>query len=87
MRVYVLRGIALKPSNSKGTANPYVVCQLGNKTMGESKDVIKGTLYPPFYKMFEFRQPFPGCVRRARFCGGARSRPAPPVRPSRGGRS
>lgn len=60
VRVYVLRGLALRPSNSKGTADPYVVCELGNKRVGDARDAIKGTLYPPFYKMFEFRQVLPG---------------------------
>ena len=60
MRVYVLKGIGLRPTNSRGLAEPYVIAELGSKRLGDKKDAIKDTLYPPFYKMFEFKPTFPG---------------------------
>jgi hypothetical protein len=60
VRVYVLRALELRPMASDGLANPYLVASLGPKTIGNDSEAIKGTLYPPFYRTFEFKPALPG---------------------------
>ena len=60
VRLYVLRGASLRPTNSAGLADPYIIAELGTRKQGERKDAINGTLYPPFFRMFEFKPQLPG---------------------------
>jgi hypothetical protein len=60
VRVYVLRGLELRPAGGDGLSNPYLVASLGTRTLGGRAEAIKGTLYPPFYRMFEFKSALPG---------------------------
>jgi hypothetical protein len=60
VRVYVLRALELRPVGSDGLANPYLVASLGPKNIGNASEAIKGTLYPPFYRTFEFKPALPG---------------------------
>ena len=60
VRVYVLRGLELRPTNNNGLSNPYLVGSLGTKTLGNRVDHVKDTLYPPFYRMLEFKPSLPG---------------------------
>ena len=60
VRVYVLRGLELRPMGADGLASPYLTAQLGAKTLGNRAEAIKGTLYPPFYRTFEFKPALPG---------------------------
>ncbi len=60
IRAYVLRGMELRPIGSDGLSNPYMMATLGTKTVGGRAEQIAGTLYPPFYRMFEFKAALPG---------------------------
>ena len=60
VRAYILRGLELRPVGGDGLANPYLVASLGPKTLGSRGEAVKGTLYPPFYRMFEFKPALPG---------------------------
>ena len=60
VRVYILRGLELRPTNSNGLSNPYIVATLGTKSVGNRTEAVKDTLYPPFYRMLEFKPALPG---------------------------
>ena len=60
VRVYILRGLELRPVNSDGLSNPYLVATLGTRTLGGRTEAVKDTLYPPLYRMFEFKPALPG---------------------------
>jgi hypothetical protein len=60
VRVYILRGLELRPTNSNGLSNAYIVATLGPKSVGNRTEAVKDTLYPPFFRMLEFKAALPG---------------------------
>ncbi|VDP86365.1 unnamed protein product [Echinostoma caproni] len=55
VRVYVVRGIDLQPTDSSGLADPYVEVRVGDKKEDSKKNYIPNTLNPEFGRMFQLR--------------------------------
>ncbi|VDN10061.1 unnamed protein product [Dibothriocephalus latus] len=59
VRVYVVRGFNLRPSDPTGTSDPFLVVSLGKQVFNDKDNYIKKTLRPTFGKMFQFDAKFP----------------------------
>nr|VZI01534.1 unnamed protein product [Spirometra erinaceieuropaei] len=59
VRVYIVRGFNLRPSDPSGTSDPFLVVSLGKQVFNEKDSYLKKTLRPTFGKMFQFDAKFP----------------------------
>lgn len=62
VRCYVLQARNLQPADRNGLADPYLRVRVkgGGKTINDSKNKIKNTLNPDFYRAFELEAALPG---------------------------
>lgn len=60
VRVYVLRGLALRPTQANGLASAYVVATCGGRALGSRTEAVANSVYPPLYRLFEFKTALPG---------------------------
>ncbi|XP_028401914.1 myoferlin-like isoform X2 [Dendronephthya gigantea] len=54
VRVYVVKAYDLKPKDSDGLSDPYLVVSLGNETFNNKNSHLEDTLEAEFGKVFEF---------------------------------
>lgn len=62
-RAYVTRGIKLAPKDTNGLADPYLVVRNGthkHNIIDDSKNVVRSTVNPNFYRCFELPTMVPG---------------------------
>ncbi|XP_076249647.1 otoferlin isoform X2 [Calliopsis andreniformis] len=59
VRVYIVKGNDLHPSDLNGKADPYVVLQLGGKRISDKENYVSKQLNPVFGKCFEIEATFP----------------------------
>ncbi|THD28228.1 Myoferlin [Fasciola hepatica] len=59
VRVYVVRGMDLQPSDPSGLADPYVEVRIGDKKVNSKKNYVPNTLNPEFGRMFQLKVRLP----------------------------
>lgn len=60
VRLYVVKADHLQPTDSNGSADPYLVVKLGKQRMSGRDMHRTKTLEPEFYECYEFQATLPG---------------------------
>ncbi|CAH1113125.1 unnamed protein product [Psylliodes chrysocephalus] len=59
LRVYMIRGLGLRPKDLNGTSDPYLVLKLNDKVLNDRAQYIPRNVNPIFGKCFELTGTFP----------------------------
>ena len=63
VRLYVLTASNLRPADSSGTSDPYVIVKLGDQTKGSRDTHLSGVVNAEFYSSFLLGADLPGCSK------------------------